>query len=88
MELYHLPTGVGLLVGRAESYLNIENIKKLDNPVRVAIKGSQEEWIMKEGTLRLAEVSVSIMGSIDEHMVNNGEFIRRRLAELAQRRRP
>lgn len=88
MKLYHLSTGVGLLVGRAESYLDIESVKKLNDPVRVAVKGGREEWIMKEGTLRLAEVSVSIMESIDEHMVNNSEFIRRRLSELVQRGRP
>ncbi len=82
MELYHYSTGVGLLVGRAESYLNLDNLKKLDEPVRVKLKGERDEWIIKEGTLRLAEISVSMIESIDEHMVNNRKLIEERLAKI------
>jgi len=72
IKIYHVSTGMELLVGKTESSVLVtpENLQK---PVKVSI--GEKEWILKEGTVALAQVSSSLYKRIDKQLLENKKRI-------------
>lgn len=81
IKLYHVPTETVLLSGVVESFLE-NKTGKLTKPVTMTLK--EKEYVVKLGTVRMAEVSHHLFRVMDAKLADNEKIIFRKLEGLCK----